>query len=56
LPATTHRVINPDGDAAREARMSLPLFLHPKADVLLQPGFTADDFLKQRLREIGLGG
>lgn len=54
LPATTHRVINPDGDAAREARMSIPLFLHPKADVMLQPGFTAGDFLTQRLREIGL--
>ena len=54
LPATTHRVTNPDGDAAREARMSIPLFLHPKADVLLKPGFTADAFLTQRLREIGL--
>lgn len=54
LPATTHRVTNPDGNAAREARMSIPLFLHPKADVLLAPGFTAGDFLTQRLREIGL--
>lgn len=54
LPATTHRVVNPEGDAAREARMSIPLFLHAKADVLLKPGFTADDFLTQRLREIGL--
>lgn len=54
LPATTHRVINPEGDAAREARMSIPLFLHPKADVLLSPGFTAGDFLDQRLKEIGL--
>lgn len=54
LPATTHRVINPDGDAAREARMSIPLFLHPKADVLLKPAFTADQFLTQRLKEIGL--
>ena len=54
LPATTHRVINPEDAAAREARMSIPLFLHPKADVLLKPDFTAGDFLTQRLREIGL--
>ncbi len=54
LPATTHRVVNPEGDAARQSRMSIPLFLHPKADVLLKPGFTAHDFLTQRLREIGL--
>lgn len=54
LPATTHRVVNPEGEAAREARMSIPLFLHAKANVLLKPGFTADDFLTQRLKEIGL--
>lgn len=54
LPATTHQVTNPEGEAARQERMSIPLFLHPKADVILKPGFTADDFLTQRLREIGL--
>lgn len=54
LPATTHQVTNPEGEAAREERMSIPLFLHPKADVILKPGFTADDFLTQRLKEIGL--
>lgn len=54
LPATTHRVLNPHGAAAREARMSLPLFLHPAPDVLLAPGRTAADFLQQRLQELGL--
>ncbi len=52
-PSTTHRVINPDQDA-NEPRFSMPMFLHPKPDVDLKPGFTADDFLQQRLREIGL--
>lgn len=54
LPATSHRVLNPEGIAAREARMSVPLFVHPKMDVVLKPGFTAGDFLNQRLKEIGL--
>jgi isopenicillin N synthase-like dioxygenase len=52
-PSTTHRVINPDQDA-NEPRFSMPMFLHPRPDVDLKPGFTADDFLQQRLREIGL--
>ena len=41
--------------AARNvARFSMPMFLHPRPDVVLKPGTTADDFLQQRLREIGL--
>jgi isopenicillin N synthase-like dioxygenase len=51
-PATTHRVVNPTGDAARVARMSLPLFLHPADDVVLADGRTAYDFLTQRIREL----
>lgn len=51
-PATTHRVVNPTGDAARQARMSLPLFLHPADDVVLAEGRTAYDFLTQRIREL----
>ncbi|MFP5489695.1 MAG: 2OG-Fe(II) oxygenase family protein [Acidimicrobiia bacterium] len=51
-PATTHRVVNPTGDAARVARMSLPLFLHPADDVVLAEGRTAFDFLTQRIREL----
>lgn len=54
LPATTHQVINPEGEAARKARMSIPLFLHAKADVLLKPNFTAGAYLQERLKEIGL--
>lgn len=51
-PATTHRVVNPSGDAAQLARMSLPLFLHPADDVVLAEGRTAYDFLTQRIREL----
>jgi isopenicillin N synthase-like dioxygenase len=51
-PATTHRVVNPSGPAARVARMSVPLFLHPADDVVLANGRTARDFLMQRIEEL----
>lgn len=51
-PATTHRVVNPTGEAARRSRMALPLFLSPAADVVLADGRTADDFFQERLREL----
>jgi len=53
-PATPHRVINPQRIAMSKPRMSMPLFVHAKADVALKPGFTADDYLNQRLKAIGL--
>jgi isopenicillin N synthase-like dioxygenase len=56
VKSTLHRVINPCESARRQARMSMPLFLHAKADVALKPGFTVDDFLKERVRELGLMG
>jgi isopenicillin N synthase-like dioxygenase len=52
-PSTTHRVINPDAKQ-NQSRYSMPLFLHPRPEVLLKPGISADDYLQQRLREIGL--
>ncbi len=51
-PATTHRVVNPTGEAAHRARMSLPLFLHPADDVVLANGRTASSFLAERIREL----
>ncbi|HEY5664562.1 MAG TPA: 2OG-Fe(II) oxygenase family protein [Ilumatobacter sp.] len=51
-PATTHRVVNPTGEAARRARMALPLFLHPADDVVLAQGRTAYEFLQQRIKEL----
>ena len=69
LPSTTHRVVNPRGEAARRARYSMPFFLHFRPDYLIEPlpscaaqadtdvelaPITAHDFLMQRLREINL--
>lgn len=66
LPSTTHRVINPTGPAAARPRYSMPFFLHFRPDFLIDPAqigmgtpsgekpITADDYLKQRLREIKL--
>ncbi len=67
IPATTHRVVNPK-DGGNESRYSMPFFMHPRSDAMLScipscrgdgvkyPDITADDFLQQRLREIGLAG
>lgn len=64
LGATTHRVVNPDNDGT--ARFSMPFFVHPHANASLKvlpscvgegekwPDITANEFLNQRLREIGL--
>ena len=52
-PATVHKVVNPPA-ARNVARFSMPMFLHPRPEVVLKPGTTAQDFLTERLREIGL--
>ncbi len=52
--STTHRVMNPTGPAAKLPRFSMPLFLHPRADVKLSDKHTAITYLEERLREIGL--
>lgn len=53
--STTHRVINPaDSENAGKPRYSMPLFLHPRADVRLSSQYTAGSYLEERLREIGL--
>jgi isopenicillin N synthase-like dioxygenase len=68
-PSTTHRVTNPPGEAARQPRYSVPFFLHPNPDFLIdvlpscvdadhpnrypQP-ITAHEYLQERLREIKL--
>jgi len=36
-PSTTHRVTNPPGEQARKPRYSVPFFLHPNPDVVLDP-------------------
>jgi isopenicillin N synthase-like dioxygenase len=64
IPATTHRVVNPQGPNVD--RYSMPFFMHPNADVVLgclpscvgtgakYPTVRADVFLEERLRAIGL--
>ena len=64
IPSTTHRVVNPEGP--NNPRYSMPFFMHPNPDAMLTclpsckgagekyPPITSQDFLFQRLREIGL--
>jgi isopenicillin N synthase-like dioxygenase len=69
LPSTTHRVVNPAEDRAGRPRYSMPFFLHFNPDFEIRslpacvgPGrpdrypvpITADEYLRQRLREIRL--
>ena len=54
FPSTTHRVVNPPAGKQDEARMSLPLFLHPWSDVVLSERYTAGAYLDERLRELGV--
>ena len=52
-PSTTHRVINPDPHS-NVSRYSMPLFLHPRDEVVLNENYTAGTYLQERLEEIGL--
>ncbi len=69
LPSTTHRVVNPPGEAGARSRYSLPYFLHLNPEVVIRSlpscvsrdrpdrypsPITANDYLCERLREIGL--
>ncbi len=52
--STTHRVVNPQGAAAQTCRYALPLFLHPRPEVVLAGTITARSYLQERLQAIGL--
>ncbi len=69
LPSTTHRVVNPPPERRGASRYSMPFFLHLASDfeIATLPGcvsdanpdrypeaITADGYLRERLREIGL--
>ena len=69
LPATIHRVLNPPPERRHIPRYAMPFFLHLASDVLIETlpscvdgehpnlypdPITANDFLVQRLIEIGL--
>lgn len=51
-PSTVHRVLNPTGEEAKKSRVSLPLFLHPRPDVVLSERHTAGSYLTERLQEL----
>ena len=53
FPSTPHRVINPSGKN-NNSRYSIPMFLHPRPEVMLNDVLTADEYLLSRLKEIGL--
>ena len=53
-PSATHRVINPE-HGKNNSRYSVPFFLHPRPDVKLSETHTAKTYLRERLKEIGLG-
>ena len=69
LPSTTHRVVNPPPERRGRSRYSMPFFLHPAPDFVIEtlPGtidadhpnrypqpITAHDYLHERLVQIGL--
>lgn len=68
LKSTTHRVVNPPQEEWHKSRLSIPFFLHPRADMdlsclercvtaerpLAYEPITAGEYLDERLREIGL--
>lgn len=50
--STTHRVVNPTGDAAKRSRISIPMFQQPRPDVVLSERHTAGSYLAERLAEL----
>lgn len=53
FPSTTHRVVNPEGNDRTKARLSIPLFCHPRPEVVLSERHTAKSYLDERLKELG---
>ena len=53
FPSTPHRVINPEGKK-NNSRYSIPMFLHPRPEVMLSNVLSAESYLQNRLKEIGL--
>jgi isopenicillin N synthase-like dioxygenase len=51
-PSTVHRVLNPTGEAAKKPRISLPLFLHPRREVVLSERYTVEKYFNERMEEL----
>jgi len=54
FPSTSHRVINPIENEMKKSRYTMPLFIHPRDEVILSEKYTAKSFLDERLNELGL--
>ncbi len=51
-PSTVHRVLNPEGADRAKSRISLPLFLHPRREVVLSERYTVGSYFDERMREL----
>lgn len=51
-PSTVHRVLNPVGEARLRSRISLPLFLHPRREVVLSERHTVGSYFDERMQEL----
>jgi isopenicillin N synthase-like dioxygenase len=51
-PSTVHRVLNPTGEGATKSRISLPLFLHPRREVVLSERYTVESYFNERMEEL----
>jgi isopenicillin N synthase-like dioxygenase len=51
-PSTVHRVLNPTGEGAKKSRISLPLFLHPRREVVLSERYTVETYFNERMEEL----
>ena len=54
-PSTVHRVLNPTGAARTKSRLSLPLFLHPRREVVLSSRYTVGSYFEERMTELRSG-
>lgn len=52
--STTHRVVNPSGEDASKPRLSMPLFLHARDEIVLSPEYTVKKYFWERLKELGV--
>jgi isopenicillin N synthase-like dioxygenase len=51
-PSTVHRVLNPTGESAKKSRISLPLFLHPRREVVLSERYMVETYFNERMEEL----
>ena len=51
-PSTVHRVLNPAGEGAKKSRISMPLFLHPRREIVLSERYTVGSYFEERMREL----